>query len=380
MKDFIPNIAIVIPCYNRVDTLEVLLESLNKALYRQKVDLVFSIDYSGNSEIFSVAKKFNWKYGKKIIKQHEENIGLRKNILFCGDMTTSYDAVIVLEDDLIVSQYFFDYAIEACMFYWDDENVAEISLYSYKVSESLNVFYPMTNGYDTYFMQWTSSWGQLWTRPQWEAFIGWYSKHDGDLSEALIPVHVKEWKKSWKKYHIAYLVDTNKYCVYPAISFSTTRPTIGTHSDIVKFYNPLFVQLFETKQRDYIFQRSYDSLKYDCFFQIKDLEIKYEGKIITVDFDLFCDKKRCNFNHSYYITSKKNSKGSVLKSWGRYLLPFEKNVIEDIEGEGLYLFKIEDYETMKLTPTEKEDRKMFLSSSEHLMLLLNKLLKKVFHL
>ena len=104
------NIAIVIPCYNRLDTLKVLLDSLLNARYDRSVELVFSIDYSGNEDIYNLVDEFTWPYGKKNIIRHKENIGLRRNIISCGDLTSEYDAVIVLEDDLIVSPLFFDYA------------------------------------------------------------------------------------------------------------------------------------------------------------------------------------------------------------------------------------------------------------------------------
>lgn len=48
------NIGIVIPCYNRVDSLNRLLVSLKGANYLgEEVDLIFSIDYSGiNNRVY----------------------------------------------------------------------------------------------------------------------------------------------------------------------------------------------------------------------------------------------------------------------------------------------------------------------------------------
>ena len=137
-SSFNPSIAIVIPCFNRTDTLSLLLSSLQSAVYHQKVDIVFSIDYSGKDDVYNVANRFEWLHGNKRIVKHEKNIGLRRNIISCGDMTAQYDAVIVLEDDLVVSPYFFDYAYHACKFYWDSESVGEISLYGYQASEGLD--------------------------------------------------------------------------------------------------------------------------------------------------------------------------------------------------------------------------------------------------
>lgn len=46
------KIGIVIPCYNRVSSLQRLLASLLEANYgNSQVDLTFSIDYSGTDEV-----------------------------------------------------------------------------------------------------------------------------------------------------------------------------------------------------------------------------------------------------------------------------------------------------------------------------------------
>ena len=235
-----------------------------------------------------------------------------------------------------------------------------------------------TNGCDTYFMQWASSWGQLWTSRQWQGFKKWYDNYQGNLTECHIPRHVKSWDESWKKFFIAYLVEKDKYCVYPKQSFTTTRPTIGTHSSIAKTYGPSSVPLYENKVRDYLFQPYEGALRYDSYFELKEYEIELDGKKIQVNFDLLCNKEFSDFNKQYYITTVANLNGKCLKSWGRLLLPFENNVILGIEGEGLYMYKVSDYNQINLTPSEKYDRRMYLTSYESLKLLLKKMLKKIF--
>ena len=94
------NIGIVIPCYNRTQPLKRLLCSLYEAYYQKdKVDLIFSIDNSGTDNVQKVAEAFSWPFGEKKLILHHTNIGLKDNILACGDLVEIYDAVIVLEDD-----------------------------------------------------------------------------------------------------------------------------------------------------------------------------------------------------------------------------------------------------------------------------------------
>ena len=98
------DIAIVVVAYNRPDSLNRLLDSLTKVNYEgHNVPLIISIDYSGKDDVYLAAEAFEWKFGEKKIIRHPENLGLKKHVLSCGDLVKDYDAVIILEDDLLVS-------------------------------------------------------------------------------------------------------------------------------------------------------------------------------------------------------------------------------------------------------------------------------------
>ena len=173
------KIAIVVPCYNRVSSLERLLQSLSHADYGEcsgEVSLIFSVDYSGDDKVAEFVQSFEWGFGEKRVILHPTNVGLRKNILSCGDLTAEFDAVIVLEDDLVVSPGFYSYAIQSAEYYEDDSRIAQLSLYSYEYAEvGVSRFMPVEDGNDVYFMQWASSWGQMWTTRQWKTFRSWYA-------------------------------------------------------------------------------------------------------------------------------------------------------------------------------------------------------------
>ena len=126
------NIGVVIPCYNRVDSLNRLLVSLKDANYLgDDVDLIFSIDYSGINSVQVLAESFQWEFGIKKLILHSNNLGLKQNILSCGDLVDEYDAVIILEDDLYVAKDFYNYAKQAAFYYLNNDNIAGISLFSY---------------------------------------------------------------------------------------------------------------------------------------------------------------------------------------------------------------------------------------------------------
>ena len=359
-------IALVIPCYNRADTLGRLLHSLQKAQYPICVDLVFSVDNSGNDTVFQVADAFIWRFGEKKIIRHKENIGLRNNILSCGDLTEEYDSVIILEDDLLVSPFFFEYAYRAREYYKDDNRIAGISLYSYRISESFHEFNPISNGFDTYFMQWTSSWGQMWTKSQWKAFKEWYEIHRDKISTIPIPEYVKAWSHSWKKYHIAYLTDTNKYFVYPTVSYTTIQPSLGLHVKEVRLDKGYIVPLCCGVKRDLVFQKIEGAIVYDCFFEIKQLRLVLNKEEIIADLNIYGDKTKDNIINNYFITSQRIPGVKVLKKWGIIEIPLETNILHSNDGEGLYLYESIFFEPIQLSPGIKVSFRTQLTKMERL--------------
>ena len=77
-----------------------------------------------------------------------------EHILQCGDLTAEYDAVVVLEDDIVVAKGFMQYAAAAVENYWDDDLIAGISLYTHGTNQGNGRFFEAQyNGYDVFMMQ-----------------------------------------------------------------------------------------------------------------------------------------------------------------------------------------------------------------------------------
>ncbi|NMD70181.1 hypothetical protein HHO41_07745 [Bacillus sp. DNRA2] len=94
------NIAIVVVAYNRVNSLSRLLTSLKRANYfGLHTPLIISIDKSQNKDVAICANNFEWPFGEKHVIEHPNRLGLRNHVLFCGNLSRDYDAVVVLEDD-----------------------------------------------------------------------------------------------------------------------------------------------------------------------------------------------------------------------------------------------------------------------------------------
>ena len=348
-------IAIVAVGYNRPDTMSCLLQSLTEADYcGDSVDLIVSVDRGNNQDsVIKVAESLEWIVGEKIIRKYEERQGLRKHILACGDLTEQYDAVVVLEDDLIVSPSFYKYVKEAVLFYEKDDRIAGISLYSYAANEFCDkVFQPVNNGYDTYMMQVAQSWGQCWTKSMWNRFREWNFSDCENLPERIadMPARIYRWgRTSWKKNFMAYIVSQDKYFVYPYVSFSTNRSEAGTHRDAsTGDYQVTIVEGANIKELN--FARFEDSIKYDVYFErinVQLLQDEYKNKRVCMD--LYGLKSK--FENYDILFSSQALPYKLIMSIGLSFRPMEINCYRLVEGRGVFMYDITKKSSF---PTERD--------------------------
>jgi len=328
--------AIIVIGYNRLLPIKRLANMLNMAVYDEKIDLIFSIDRSDDESVINFANDFIWKYGDKIVRTFPERQGLKKHILKCGDYLYDYDAVIVLEDDVIVSKYFFMYTKASYEKYHNDMNIAGVSLYTHARNViSGESFIPAYNGFDTFFMQFAQSWGQVWFKKQWFDFVDWLKRNEGtSLAADNFPQYISDWgASSWLKYHIKYCVDNNKFFVYPYISFSSCFSDEGEHTN--KKSNLLHVPLSEGWNPEYKFDKleNISSIKYDVFFE----RIGFDETIGLDDVTIDIYGMKNKFKTRYVLSSQKLDYNCI-KSYGLSLRPHENNVIYSIPGEMIFLY------------------------------------------
>lgn len=338
------KIAIVAVGYNRPDSMQQLLISIINADYQgDSVDLIISIDKGQKqNEINKVAQEIIWKNGEKKICIFSEKQGLRKHIIQCGDLTTEYDAVIVLEDDLIVSKYYYSYVKQALEFYKVEEKIAGISLYKHQSHPGVcRPFEAAYNGYDVYFQQFAMSWGQCWTKTMWQQFKSWYLKNENkNLGEGnLLPNYIASWNgQSWLKYYMRYIVETDKYFVYPYFSLSTNASDVGEHCRIPN--NDYQVSLQEGDKK-YSFPNFKDAVKYDVFFERmgieKEIFLQLPGKKIL---DLYGN--RTTFGENKYVISTRALPYKILNEIQLKYRPIENNCLQPVFGKGIYIYDLEE--------------------------------------
>ena len=282
-----PRPPIVVVAYNRPRSLDRLLSSIADASYPENTSLIISIDKAPeNDDVIKIARDFNWSFGEKTIKIHESNLGLRRHVLFCASYAEYFGSVVVLEDDLYVSPSFYYYAQEALEFSLKKKYIAGISLYSHCFNvHSRTNFAALDDGYDNWYFQFASSWGQAWTWNQLQEFLGWYEDIGSIEPNSLMPQNVTSWSdRSWLKYYIAFLVEKNKYFLYPKKALSTNFSDKGAH--IERDSTTYQVDLFLGKKRHYLFSElSASRSVYDAFFENQGLNsiLGLDKKELTVD-------------------------------------------------------------------------------------------------
>jgi len=334
-------IAIVAVGYNRVESMKMLVQSICEADYDgDTVDFVISVDKGKNqSEIVKAVETIEWKYGNKIIRAFPEKQGLRKHILQCGDLTEKYDAVVVLEDDLLVSKAFYKYVKNAIGFYDEDRRIGGISLYSYAANEFANKpFTPAYNGYDTFIMQVAQSWGQCWTQRMWQEFRMWEYSDCESLPEGIdVPACVYRWgATSWKKNYMAFLADQQKYFVYPYHSYTTNQTEIGTHNT---FVTGDYQVILTKDQREWRFAPFDSAIQYDGYFERIAPELtdrSFVGKKVL--FDLY--GLRCRYEGADIVISHKRLPYCIISEIGLRYRPIEMNCFYLPQGKGLYVYDL----------------------------------------
>lgn len=371
------NPAIVIPAFSRVTSLERLLESVVAADVPAGTPLILAVDRpteerhrSGNAAVLELARRFPWPHGQKDVVIHPSPLGLVGNVFYCGELAEEYGAIILLEDDLVVSARFYDYACQATSFYGDDPRLAGISLNTLWFNGFTHQpFIPLLDDGDVFFLKLSTPQGQVYTAAQWAAFAGWMAASNTRVSaadevhELFIPFPSDDWLATKAKY----LAATNRYYVYPRESLTTNFGEPGTH-----FTQPttLFQVPLQQFRQAYRFQ-SFDAAVavYDGFYELLPdrldrLTDQLRG--LSYDVDLYASKAPHQLRAEYTVTTRRCR--APLQTFARQMRPLEANVIAGISGDGISLARREDVDTGRAsTRAAQRDNDIYFARNLHTM-------------
>lgn len=334
---------IVVVAYRRLETLKRLLKSIEEAVYStDDIMLIISIDYHpDNLPVIECAENFSWVHGRKIVRVHEANLGLKKHIIECGDYSLKYGAVIILEDDEIVAPSFYEYVCRAHEYYSGDERIAGVSLYGHEWNGYAGKkFQPLRGNGDVYFGQFSCTWGQSWLDRQWSDFKRWLEKNPEIKEDGKLPASIYRWKNSWGKFFVRYIVETDKYYVMPYAPVSTVFGEIGTHAKIPQFDTQVSMY-WGKRSSGWEFIPFEDGKHYDIFFEnrdlIKILAERYQIPEAEICIDIYALAKRDYGSRRYVLTTRKLN-FRIVERFDLNMRPQDVNVLRDIRGEGIFLY------------------------------------------
>ena len=338
------RIAIVVIAYNRGAALLRLLDSLNNAYYPEgfNVPLIISVDKSDSSDVANIANEYVWIHGDKSVRLQEKNLGLREHVLKCGDIALEYDGIIVLEDDLYVSPSFYMFTLAALNYSRNDKRICGVSLYNHRLNvHAREPFEAIDDGYDNYYMQLASSWGQAFLSDMWRGFREWYEENkDNDIGAVNVPVNISSWSdKSWLKYFIKYLIDKDGYFLYPRVSYTTNFGDEGTHAS--SCVNDLQVPLAGMRKFGQVDLHFSDldgsGSVYDAYFENMHLTDRLPEIVRNeVTIDLYGCKQAEGYKR--YVLSPAPLPYRILETFGRRMRPVDANVYYKTEGKDFFLY------------------------------------------
>lgn len=338
------KILVTIPAFNRPAALRRLLRSLSTANYDGlDVYLRVVLDGGASPEVREVAFENANSIDRLSVHEHPTNLGLRRNILYCGDLVMGdFDAVVVLEDDIGVHRQFAQFAAMAINATNEEDRIAGISLYAPEINEYESLpFEPLKSDHDVYLMQIPCSWGQVWTKSQWKSFSTWYQSESCEPVVVEDGVHpaVASWsKKSWKKYFAKYLVRTERFVVYPYSGFSTNHSDSGGQHivggtgkfEVCKF------RLGDATAGLKFPENFVDWVKYDSFY-----ELSVESLMRAAPEDFFIPGELCvDFfgskpfgvisAHPWVLTTRLlNGSVELKNSWMLHSRPWHENLVAE---------------------------------------------------
>lgn len=323
------KLAIVLVGYNRAEPMKDLLVSLNNIkTEREDIQLVISIDNKGTVDVNKLANDYIWRHGKKTVIIHEEKLGLKNHFIWAGDQTEEYENVLFLEDDLYVSPYIIEFVEAYLKKYADDNRIAAASLYNPILCEFTKCkFYQIQDGYDNYFLQ-HPYWGNVWCRSKWREFKKWFIGYK--YNERILPSNVRAWgEHSFKKVYIQYLIETNRYVVYPRISYITNMGVKGLHNK----YNAIqFQVVLEGGHRELRLSSLDESdAVYDAFFEVcPNIIKKHVEELNKYDLCIDLNGMKDKVTSEYVITRRKVKK--AIQSFDASMRPNELNILMNNKG------------------------------------------------
>ena len=189
-------VSVALFAYNRPKHLSNCIESLRKNSESSLTTVYFFLDGPFNTDdiphveqVYEIASSTTGFLEIRISKR-DQHIGLSRNIIDgITQVLAKQESVIVVEDDLVVSQGFLRYMNRALDFYRESPQVFSISAYNYP-PKILRI--PRDYRYDAFFVMRHMCWGWGTWRDRW-------AKADWNLDNYASLRNDESWKRSFQE-------------------------------------------------------------------------------------------------------------------------------------------------------------------------------------
>lgn len=235
-----PDLRIIVVVYNRPQSLERLLNSLNEADYfKHKVFLEVWIDRSKkdgsiHNATYYAASKFKFLHGEYMVHNHTKHVGIYGQwIGTWNPAPDSNEIAVILEDDLSVSRHFYRWLINVHRKYDDRMDLAGYALQGRSMKHGGAAGNLRGTDKDVCFMYpILGTWGYSPHRKNWLRFVEWYRNVSRDQTfQPLVPgilpsqwwtIFQKQGKTEgmWSMWHIYYAWNNKLWTLYPNLADS----------------------------------------------------------------------------------------------------------------------------------------------------------------
>jgi hypothetical protein len=154
--------------FNRPDHVKRTLEALSRNLLAQHSDIVIYSDGpksdADQPKILQIREYLNTLSGFRSVRliERSQNLGLSRSIILgVNEVLDKYGRAIVLEDDMLTSQYFLLYMNDALKLYEGENRVISIQGYVFPLRETLP---------RTFFLRGADCWGWATWKRGWDLF------------------------------------------------------------------------------------------------------------------------------------------------------------------------------------------------------------------
>jgi hypothetical protein len=341
--------AIVVITYDRPDTLQRLLASLDAAGYPDGVEvpLVITIDRGDSAaaaRVVELAKEFEWRFGPKRVIEQPRHLGLVDAFWEAGRLSREYDAVILLEDDLTVAPPFYSFASRALARYADDERVGGVCLYGLWFNGYTGLpFEAIDDGSDVFFARLPYTQGYAMTAAQWRRFDEWWQANGPKVQPhpSLHPAFLEFRDDEWLPALASYLARAERYFCFPRASLTLGWGDAGVHFDRRTDW---FLTPVQLRGDDYRLPALDDALAvYDSFFELTPGRLRALTPSlpdVEFDVDLNATKQPVNLRHEHVLTTRPSRR--AIASFGLRLQPPELNAVQGMPGNEITLARVAD--------------------------------------